>query len=81
MQVNPFKLSFTVSNSWLRQSDVFVKSVSEAPNDLILSAEFFQFSKRFKYCVLYPFLKPHCCSDRKLPKKPDSNKETLIKKP
>ena len=31
-----------------------------------------------QWCVLYPLLKQHCCSDRKLSKKPEISSKKII---
>ena len=45
-RVNPYALSFAVSNTWSRQSNVFERFVSKAPKDMPLWTEFFHFSNK-----------------------------------
>ena len=70
VRVNPYALSFALSNSWSRQSNAFERSVSKAPKALSLSTEFFHFSNKSETqcCVLYPYWNPHCWSNKNLSK-------------
>ena len=68
-----YAFSFAVSNSWLRQSSAFERSVSKTPKTLSLSEDLFHVSNitRRQCWVLYPFRKPHCWFGKMLSKKVD----------
>ena len=74
-------MSFAVSNSWLRQSNAFERSISKARKDLPLSTGFFHFSNKFKRrCYILSYLPKPRTSQNK-PKPAEITKTKLRKDP
>ena len=54
-KLKPNAFSFAVSNSWLKQSNPFQRSVSKSPITLILSTALFHISNIIEYYILFQY--------------------------